>query len=78
MKRLAPLVDLALGLNRTLGQVEDHNSTWTAASGLNATDDCAGWILLDTASLGSPQLSGGVLTLSTSADAEGLFYTQLV
>jgi hypothetical protein len=51
-------------------------STWDGSSGLLPSQLDPPWTLTDTASPENPVLSGGVLTISTSAIAENMSYLQ--
>lgn len=58
------------------GTAEAAVVTWEASSGLTPDQTTQPWELGDTATPEDPILSGGVLTLGTSAIEENLFYIQ--
>ena len=49
---------------------------WQAASGLLPDQISPAWTLIDSATIENPALVGGVLTLSTSVEAENMAYIQ--
>ncbi len=51
-------------------------AVWDGASGLTPDRACPAWTLVDTAAGADPVLSNGVLTLSTAANAQDMFYMQ--
>lgn len=51
-------------------------AVWDGASGQTPEQACPAWTLVDTAPGADPVLSNGVLTLSTAANAQDMFYMQ--
>jgi hypothetical protein len=57
------------------GVASAQTSVWQASTGFGPDQICPAWTLMDTASA-NPSLGGGVLTLSTAANGEDMFYVQ--
>lgn len=66
----------ALFVGGFAAQVAAFDAVWDAGSGLPDVV-CSPWTLGDTAAPEEPFLAGGVLTISTDADAEKMFYQHL-
>jgi hypothetical protein len=67
---------LAIALSAATAAAQPIEAVWDGASGLTPDQVCPAWTLTDTAPGADPVLDAGVLTLSTAAVAEDMFYVQ--
>jgi len=74
--RIASVIAIAILAIASFARAQPTEAVWDAGSGLTPEQSCPAWMLTDDAPGADPVLANGVLTLSTAANAEDMFYTQ--